>query len=162
MRVTPMAPGDRAAVERLAHLVDVDVDLDAEARRAFARLWVGRLDELEPDLAGFALSWAVADEVHVLNVATHPEHRRRGVGRAMMSAIVERACRDGARLVLLEVRRGNRAAIRLYRSAGFGVIGVRRAYYANDREDALEMMLMIDPDTREVLPPHDEIQLTEV
>ena len=132
MHVAPMAPDDREAVEHIASLSGVDVDVAAEQRRAFARIWVGRLDPDHPAPAGFVLVWAVADEVHVLNVATHPDRRRRGVGRALMSAIVERARSEKARLMLLEVRRSNSAAINLYRSQGFSAIGVRRAYYADN------------------------------
>lgn len=159
MHVAPMTPGDREAVERIAAMSGVDLDLDAEHKRSFACVWVGRFDVGDRDPAGFALAWSVADEVHVLNVATDPEHRRRGIGRALMGAIVDRARSGKARLVLLEVRRSNRAAIRLYRSQGFSAIGVRRAYYADNREDAIEMMLALDPETGQVLPAHDEIQV---
>ncbi len=156
-----MAPGEREAVERIATLSGVELDVEAEQKRGFACVWVVRLDPDDPSPAGFALVWSVADEVHVLNVATHPDQRRRGVGRALMSAVVERARSEKARLVLLEVRRTNRAAIGLYRSQGFTAIGVRRGYYADNLEDAIEMMLAIDPETGQVLPAHDEIQFAD-
>jgi ribosomal-protein-alanine N-acetyltransferase len=62
---------------------------------------------------------------------------------------------------LLEVRRSNRVAIRLYRGHGFRPIGVRRRYYADNAEDAIEMMLALDPDTGGIVSLVDEIQLAE-
>jgi len=64
--------------------------------------------------------------------------------------------------VLLEVRRSNQAAIRLYRSFGFSVAGLRRAYYSLDGEDALEMVLVLDPETGDIVPGQDEVRLEEV
>jgi ribosomal-protein-alanine N-acetyltransferase len=60
--------------------------------------------------------------------------------------------------VLLEVRRFNRAAITLYRAVGFFAMGVRARYYADD-EDAVEMVLHLDPETGDVLPHTDEVRL---
>jgi len=51
------------------------------------------------------------------------------------------------RIIVLEVRRSNRPAIELYRSFGFSVLSVRPAYYSDDNEDALEMMLGLSPET---------------
>jgi ribosomal-protein-alanine N-acetyltransferase len=66
------------------------------------------------------------------------------------------------RLVLLEVRRSNSAAIQLYRKLGFSVTGVRPGYYADNQEDAIEMMLTLDPLTGQVEESHDEVELEEV
>jgi ribosomal-protein-alanine N-acetyltransferase len=60
--------------------------------------------------------------------------------------------------LLLEVRRSNRAAITLYRALGFFAMGVRPRYYADD-EDAVEMVLTLDPETGDVLPHTDEVRL---
>ena len=65
-----------------------------------------------------------------------------------------------ARLVLLEVRRRNIPAVRLYRALGFTVARVRRAYY-DDGEDALEMNLMLDPNTGDIVPSVDEFPVDE-
>jgi ribosomal-protein-alanine N-acetyltransferase len=152
--------GDRARVTEIAHLGGQDVDVDAEAARGFSRIWVAR-SRLGGDALGFLLAWSVADELHVINIATHPDFRRQGVGTALMHYALEQALRDQARLVLLEVRRSNRAAIELYRAHGFSAMGVRRAYYSDNDEDAIEMMLAIDPGTGKILPGQDEIPLAE-
>ena len=92
-------------------------------------------------LLGLAIFWIVQDEVHVLNVATSPEHRRRGVGRAVMDEVLARGRHRRCSLATLEVRRSNEAAIGLYKSLGFRSVGVRPNYYVDEKEDALVMVL---------------------
>ncbi|HYH95998.1 ribosomal protein S18-alanine N-acetyltransferase [Hyalangium sp.] len=92
-------------------------------------------------LLGLAIFWIVQDEVHILNVATAPEHRRRGVGRAVMDELLARGRSRCCILATLEVRRSNEAAIGLYRSLGFRSVGVRPNYYVDEKEDALVMVL---------------------
>jgi ribosomal-protein-alanine N-acetyltransferase len=92
-------------------------------------------------LLGLAIFWIVQDEVHVLNVATAPEHRRRGVGRAVMEEVLARGRHRHCSLATLEVRRSNEAAIGLYRSLGFRSVGVRPNYYVDEKEDAIVMLL---------------------
>lgn len=79
----------------------------------------------------------VLDEVHVMNVAVAPEHRRRGLARSLVAFALGRAGRAGATRALLEVRAGNREGLALYGSLGFRKIGVRRGYYRDPVEDAL-------------------------
>ncbi len=92
-------------------------------------------------LLGLAIFWIVQDEVHVLNVATAPEHRRRGVGRAVMHEVLARGRQRCCSLATLEVRRSNEAAIGLYKSLGFRSVGVRPNYYVDEKEDAIVMVL---------------------
>jgi ribosomal-protein-alanine N-acetyltransferase len=95
----------------------------------------------EKRLLGLAIFWIVQDEVHILNVATAPEHRRRGVARAVMDELLARGRQRRCSLATLEVRRSNEAAIGLYRSLGFRSVGVRPNYYVDEKEDALVMVL---------------------
>lgn len=92
-------------------------------------------------LRGFAIFWLVADEIHVLNVATDQAFRRLGVGREVMNAVIafgrDHKCINAS----LEVRRSNEAAINLYKSLGFRAVGMRPGYYQDDREDAVVMIL---------------------
>jgi ribosomal-protein-alanine N-acetyltransferase len=92
-------------------------------------------------LLGLAIFWIVQDEVHVLNVATAPEYRRRGVGRAVMNEVLARGRNRRCTLATLEVRRSNEAAIGLYKSLGFRSVGVRPNYYVDEKEDAIVMVL---------------------
>ena len=109
-------------------------DLRAELARPWAKLWV--YDRPVP--LGFLLVWHVADELHVHNVAVHPQHRRHGIARALMEELMRYAAEFGVARSWLEVRRSNDAARRLYEGFGYAVVGQRAGYYA-DGEDALEM-----------------------
>ena len=101
---------------------------------------------------GILMGWSVADELHVLSVVVDPASRRLGAGRALTSAAIEHARSIGTRLVLLEVRRHNTAAIRLYRSLGFVAIRLRTNYYTNG-DDAVEMGLGLEAGALEALLP---------
>ena len=79
----------------------------------------------------------VVDEMHVMNVAVDPGHRRQGLARRLLAFAMARAARAGARRALLELRAGNREALALYESLGFGRLGTRRGYYREPAEDAL-------------------------
>lgn len=94
-------------------------------------------------LLGFIVFWLVHDEVHVLNVAVAAEHRRRGIARALMVEAADRGRARGARLVTLEVRSGNAAAIALYHQLGYRDVAVRPRYYAEENEDAIVMELAL-------------------
>ncbi len=91
-------------------------------------------------VVGYVVFWLVHDEVHVLNVATAVEARRRGVGRALMAAAEGAGRARGARLSTLEVRRSNDPALALYRAIGYRQVGVRPNYYAEENEDAIVMV----------------------
>jgi ribosomal-protein-alanine N-acetyltransferase len=79
----------------------------------------------------------VLDERDVCNIATVPEFRGMGVGKALTLALIESARETGASVVMLEVRESNAAAIALYEKAGFTLVGKRKNFYALPREDAL-------------------------
>lgn len=125
-----------------------------ELERNWAYLWVIRRADRP---VAFLATWLVADELHVLNIATHAEHRRRGHARVLLQYAIGFAAEHRVRLVLLEVRRSNAPAIGLYRSLGFSAIGVRERYYG-DGEDALEMVLRLDERGGVVESP-DEVRL---
>lgn len=91
-------------------------------------------------LRGYILWWYVADEVHIVNVAVHPGFRRRGVARRLLAAVFEAARDRGMTIATLEVRFHNTAAITLYESLGFRKVAIRKAYYADNGEDAVVML----------------------
>ena len=78
----------------------------------------------------------ILDELHILNVAVHPDYRGHGVGKKLISHLKKTAQEMSARAVTLEVRESNQAAIRLYEKAGFLSAGIRPHYYT-DKENAL-------------------------
>ncbi|MBL6750130.1 MAG: ribosomal protein S18-alanine N-acetyltransferase [Nevskia sp.] len=95
-------------------------------------------DEHDFVLAYCLMSMA-ADEAHVLNLCVDPSGQRRGMGTYLLQHMIGLARAANATIVLLEVRKSNRGAIRLYEAHGFQRLGLRKGYYpARDgREDAL-------------------------
>jgi ribosomal-protein-alanine N-acetyltransferase len=134
---------------------------DLEACRALDRLALGSLWEedqwrrelLEPGrlclgldgssgLEAMATGWLVIDELHITLVAVHPQHRRRGLGRRLLQALLERAHGLGAERATLEVAAGNSAARALYAAMGFRTAGRRRGYYRNGQDALIEWITL--------------------
>jgi len=86
---------------------------------------------------GFIIFWLVADEMHLMNLAIHPAHRRRGIARALLTTALAQARAQNAAVAWLEVRPTNTAALALYQSFGFEEMGLRPGYYSDSGEDAL-------------------------
>ena len=103
-----------------------------------SRCWVAELDK---QLVGMIVVWLIVDEAHVATVATHPDHRRRGIGRRILAHALLQIMRDGARSSFLEVRESNLGAQDMYRKFGYEVTGRRRRYYRDNDEDAILMSL---------------------
>lgn len=89
----------------------------------------------------------VLDEGYIGNVAVSPEHRRCGVGYALVEAMTERAKALQLAFLTLEVRESNAAARALYGRCGYRDVGLRRGYYEKPREDAVLMTLELKNDT---------------
>jgi len=116
---------------------------EKEMSTPFARLMVAVEDGPRPRIVGYTCRWRVTDEVHLLNVAVHPDRRGDGLGRRLVTAVVEESRDAAARAMFLEVRAGNVVARRLYRQLGFRDLGVRRGYYGPG-QDAIVMELRLD------------------
>ncbi|MDD5127848.1 MAG: ribosomal protein S18-alanine N-acetyltransferase [Dehalococcoidales bacterium] len=93
----------------------------------------------EPYIVGFAGIWVLADEAHVTNIAVRKSCQRRGVGELLLIYLIDLAQKLKNTNLTLEVRASNTAAQSLYRKYGFIEMGVRRAYYLDNREDAVIM-----------------------
>ena len=102
------------------------------------------LDDGEGRVLAYAGMWLVIDEAHVLNVAVHPDVRRRGYGRRIFEALMALAQESGMGMITLEVRRSNLAAQNLYHACGMLDVGYRKRYYEDNREDALIMYKEFD------------------
>lgn len=95
----------------------------------------------EVEMVGFLLAHVVLPELQILNVAVLPDHRRKGLAGRMLAAALGEAKKQKVSRAVLEVRVSNEAAQGLYRSFGFAVVGRRKAYYDDNGEDALTMVL---------------------
>lgn len=142
-----MTPDDLPAVMEIEKIAFKNPWSPELLRRELSHDWSTILlaEEPGPDgamrLLGFLIFWIVHDELHILNVATDPEQRRRGVARVVLSATLERGRARRCTLATLEVRRSNEAALNLYRDFGFRAVGIRPNYYVDEGEDAIVMVL---------------------
>jgi len=118
--------------------------IERELGHAWSQVMLACEDEGgEERIVGYIVFWLVHDEVHVLNVATAVEARRRGVGRGLMAVAEQVGRARGARLSTLEVRRSNTPAIALYHEIGYRQVGIRPNYYAEENEDAIVMVKLL-------------------
>jgi len=147
LRRTPGAALERASLGDLEALIGLGVGLDRPPCRAELEREVGAGRLLLLRTARGIVAWCsirvVADELHVEDLVVDPGCRRQGWGWRLLARVLDLGRRRGARSAHLEVRRGNRAALELYRRAGFEVVGERRDYYRLPVEDALLMTLRV-------------------
>jgi len=151
--IVPLDPADLdevVEVERLASRSPWDREGFVEE---LARKWA-YLEVLRPRTSvgqgqGRALAfinyWLVRDEVHILNLATHPDARRAGHAARLLEHVIAFGHKHRCRYLTLEVRRSNAPAVRLYRKYGFRPVGIRPNYYSEGREDAVVMLLELIP-----------------
>lgn len=85
--------------------------------------------------------WLILDEAHITNIAVHPRHRGKGIGKALLKGMIDYGISKGIKSFTLEVRESNHAAIALYSRLGFRRAGTRKGYYPDTREDAIIMWL---------------------
>ena len=88
-------------------------------------------------VAGYIGSQTVMGETDMMNVAVHPDHRRKGIAVSLIHALVQKLKECESHCLTLEVRASNAPAIALYEKLGFTEAGRRRNYYRNPKEDAL-------------------------
>jgi ribosomal-protein-alanine N-acetyltransferase len=91
-------------------------------------------------VAGYCAYRLVLDEAQILNVAVRADVRGRGYGRALVEFALEHGRTKGSPVAILEVRRSNEAARRLYGRLGFLQVAVRSRYYTTPEEDALVLV----------------------
>lgn len=125
------------AVERRSYEFPWTETIFRDCLKAGYSAWVLMSEDGVP--AGHALMSMAVDEAHVLNLCVDPALQRQGLGLMLLKHLMKLARAAQASIVLLEVRKSNKAALRLYEATGFQRIGVRKAYYpaVGGREDAL-------------------------
>jgi len=131
--------GEIEAIERASYPTPWSRSMFASELAKPTSLSLGAFERDADTLLGYLIISRYVDAWHVMNVAVAPSHRRRGIARELLQSFFEQTSGDEQRGYTLEVRVSNAAAIALYESLGFRGRGVRRAYYTDNREDALIM-----------------------
>lgn len=91
------------------------------------------------DIAGFYGFWQILEEAHITTLAVHPDYRRQGISKQLMTDLIEECYKKMIKYITLEVRESNIPAITLYDKFGFSTIGTRKNYYQDNNENALIM-----------------------
>jgi [ribosomal protein S18]-alanine N-acetyltransferase len=151
-------PGGKSCGLTIRELREQDIsDILEIEKQSFATPWTkGMVEEtlvspistsfvMEEDgrLLGYIMLYSVADEAHILNLAVHPDGRRKGYGSRLLEYAVDHCRRKGVSDFFLEVRESNHSAQGLYMKHGFKTIGRRKRYYTETKEDALVMQLSL-------------------
>ena len=97
-------------------------------------LWLVAMDG--DRVAGYVGSQSVLGETDMMNIAVHPDFRRRGIAEELVMKLVEELKVRGNHSLMLEVRVSNDPARNLYEKLGFQQVGLRKNYYRNPKEDA--------------------------
>ena len=136
-RATPRDLPEVAALERVCYSdpwpASAFASLPDNSRVYFAVARVG----VRQRIAGYVVAWYVMDEGELANLAVSPAERGRGIGSALLDAMLADARGRGTAQVYLEVRESNVAARQLYAAREFEEVGRRKQYYRSPREDAL-------------------------
>ena len=103
---------------------------------------VGRVEqETNADslVAGYVSVWYQGEEAHITEIAVRERLRGRGIGELLLIGSLRAAVVHGSKVMTLEVRVSNFIAQRLYEKYDFKSVGIRKAYYSDNREDAAIM-----------------------
>lgn len=144
-----------ATEDDLAQVVDIEqksivppwtrAAFAAELEKKTSRFWVVTDDASDEKVLAYAVFHFPGDQAHLVTFAVHPEFRRGGLGGYLIRRLLHYVIRRGGASVVLEVRKGNAAAIHLYQSLGFVVIHTIPRFYP-DGEDAFSMIFKADRD----------------
>jgi ribosomal-protein-alanine N-acetyltransferase len=139
--LAPMTPADLPEVleieSRSYPLPWTDSVFQAELELLHSHCVVAKNGNAPQNILGYAVFWTVPDEGELLNLAVRPEARGLGVGKQLLTHVLEVCHAHGLDAVFLEVRTSNAPAIALYRGAGFEQVALRKRYYRDNDEDAL-------------------------
>ena len=90
------------------------------------------------EILGFAGIMINLPDVEIMNIVVKKEFRKKGIGKILLSKIIEISQKSNCENIFLEVNEKNIPALKLYENAGFKQIGIRKKYY-NLKDDAIIM-----------------------
>ena len=137
MAVRKMAAEDIDAAAQLEQVCFSDPWTPAMLKESLENpLYCFFVDEEAGVVRAYAGMFSVLDEGNIANIAVFPEYRRKGIGEALLSALIQYGTERGLSVLFLEVREGNLPALSLYRKLGFTETGYRSNYYHDPEEGA--------------------------
>lgn len=136
--IAPAAAAEVPQLQQIAQECGLHVDFPAELARSYALLRVAHLGD---QVVGFLLAWRAADELHLTDLGVTAKARRRGIARQLVGDLRQLGAVHASRVVLLEVRETNEAALSLYRGLSFVELDRRARYYPDTDEAAVVMQL---------------------
>lgn len=98
--------------------------------------------KINKKIVGYIGSWLIIDECHITNIAIHPDYRRRGIAMALVEYLLNYCNENGISYALLEVRKDNFSAQKLYERFGFKSDSIRKGYYKNPDGTYTDAILM--------------------
>lgn len=111
-----------------------EASIASELRNPLA-CWLVAVDDKQ--VVGYVGSQTVMDMTDMMNIAVHPDFRRRGIAQMLVEQLVAKLKARQSLRLMLEVRSSNMGAQALYEKMGFTQVGLRKNYYRNPKEDAL-------------------------
>jgi len=141
--VTTATLSDAPDIDRLARLAGLQVDASPALGLPHARVLCAK-DSRDGTFLGFLVAWQVADEFELLDLATEPGERRRGVASALVLELINTAQQLAGSAVFLEVRSSNQGARAFYEKHGFRMVHERKNYYRDPVENAVCMRLDLE------------------
>jgi ribosomal-protein-alanine N-acetyltransferase len=143
--IRPMAESDVSdviAVERASYQFPWSEGIFRDCLRVG---YICRVVTINDTIIGYGVMSVGAGEAHILNLCISEVYRCRGVGKQLLTYLIDRGVATGMSEVFLEVRPSNTSAIRLYLAVGFEQVGMRRGYYqaVGGREDAAVLKLAL-------------------
>jgi len=137
MKIVPMNISHVSAVAALeAQLFSAPWDEASVRGELINELSLWLVAEEDGVVLGYIGSQTVLGESDILNLAVHPDHRRKGIGRQLTLSLCDALRKNGSYCITLEVRVSNESAKALYESLGFVSVGRRPRYYSRPQEDA--------------------------
>lgn len=138
MTIIPMNESHVAQIAQLEKLCFSDPwSENSIATELDSRLSYWLVAVVDDCVVGYIGSQSVMGESDMMNVAVHPDHRRKGIAEALIENLSQGLKERGNVCLTLEVRASNDPAIALYHKLGFTQVGRRPNYYRNPKEDAL-------------------------
>lgn len=115
-------------------------DQFSEDKKDLCYLYVKEVDNKIVGVAGF---WQIFDRAEIITIGITSDYQGRGYGQKLLEEMINQAIQNASETMFLEVRVSNTKAQNLYKKLGFEQLRVRKDYYADNHEDAIEMVKVL-------------------